>query len=114
MTLQLLLPRMNPLTRWQDFILPVGIISSVLVILVPLPDLTYQALRALWRKHRHPRLLFPNPVGSPERIRRATTHMDRGGTQAAMKTVVARCGMNKKSRSTRCDTVSPPICLSRD
>ncbi len=63
--------------------------------LVPLPDLTYRALRALWCKHRHPRLLFPNPVGSPERIRSATTHMDRGGTQAAMKAVVAQCGIKK-------------------
>jgi integrase/recombinase XerD len=65
--------------------------------LVPLPDLTYQALRALWRKHRHPRLLFPHPVGSPERIRKATTHMDRGGTQAAMKAVVLQCGIKKVS-----------------
>lgn len=32
--------------------------------------------------------LFPNAVGSAERIRTATTHMDRGGTQAAMKAVV--------------------------
>ena len=63
--------------------------------LVPLPDLTYQALRALWAKHRHPHWLFPSAVGSPERIRRATTHMDRGGTQAAMKAVVTQCGIKK-------------------
>jgi integrase/recombinase XerD len=61
--------------------------------LVPLPDLTYRALRALWCKHRHPRWLFPNAVSSLERIRRATTHMDRGGTQAAMKAVVTQCGI---------------------
>jgi integrase/recombinase XerD len=67
---------------------------------VPLPDLTCQALRALWRKHRNPCWLFPNAVGSPERIRRATTHMDRGGTQAAMKAVVEQCGIKKKSRFT--------------
>jgi len=67
---------------------------------VPLPDLTYHALRALWRKHRNPCLLFPNAVGAPERIRSATTHMDRGGTQAAMKAVVEQCGIKKKSRST--------------
>ena len=34
--------------------------------LVPLPDLTLKALRALWLKHRHPALLFPNPVGKAE------------------------------------------------
>jgi len=62
---------------------------------VPLPDLTYQALRALWCKHRNPCWLFPNAAGSPERIRSATTHMDRGGTQAAMKAVVDQCGIKK-------------------
>jgi integrase len=80
---------------------------------VPLPDLTYQALRALWCKHRNPSWLFPNAVGSPERIRNATTHMDRGGTQAAMKVVVAQCGIKKKSRSTRFATVLQLIYLKR-
>jgi integrase len=64
---------------------------------VPLPDLTYQGLRALWCKHRNPCWLFPNAVGSAELIRQATTHMDRGGTQAAMKAVVEQCGIKKKS-----------------
>ena len=45
--------------------------------LVPLPDLTLQALRALWVKHRHPYLIFPNAKGSLETIQQATTHMDR-------------------------------------
>ncbi|CAB1064150.1 hypothetical protein D1BOALGB6SA_8941, partial [Olavius sp. associated proteobacterium Delta 1] len=78
---------------------------------VPLPDLTYQALRALWCKHRNPCWLFPNPVGSHERIRSATTHMARGSAQAAMKAVVTQCGIKKKSRFTPYATVSPPICL---
>ncbi len=63
--------------------------------MVPLPDLTYGALRALWRKHRHPYLLFPNAIGSPERIQAAISHMDRGGVQSAMKIVVAECGFKK-------------------
>jgi integrase len=62
---------------------------------VPLPDLTYQALRALWCKHRNPCWLFPNAVGSPSRIQKAITHMDQGGTQAAMKAVVTQCGIKK-------------------
>ena len=78
--------------------------------LVPLPDLTYQALRALWSKHRNPQLLFPNAVGSPTRIRSATRHMDRGGAQAAMKAVVQHCGIKKKFLSILFDTVSRPIC----
>lgn len=80
---------------------------------VPLPDLTYRALRALWCKHRNPCWLFPNAVGSPERIRSAVTHMDRGGAQAAMKAVVDQCGIKKKSRFTPFATVLQPICLKR-
>jgi integrase/recombinase XerD len=80
---------------------------------VPLPDLTYQALRALWCKHRNPCWLFPNAVGSPEHIQKATTHMDRGGAQAAMKAVVTQCGIKKKSPFTPFATVSQPICSNR-
>jgi integrase/recombinase XerD len=80
---------------------------------VPLPDLTCHALRALWCKHRNPCWLFPNAVGSAERIRSATTHMDRGGAQAAMKAVVKQCGIKKKSRFTPCATVLQPIFLKK-
>ena len=76
---------------------------------VPLPELTYQALRVLWCKHRNPCWLFPNAVGSPEHITKATTHMDRGGAQAAMKAVVTQCGIKKKSISIPFVTVSPLI-----
>ena len=81
--------------------------------LVPLPDLTYRALRALWRKHRHPRLLFPSALGSLEQIAAATTHMDRGGAQGAMKAVVRTCGIKKKSRFTHSGMPSPRTCLNR-
>ena len=81
--------------------------------MVPLPDLTYQALQALWRKHRHPTLLFPNAVGSPERIRSAASHMDRGGAQLAMKAVVEECGIKKKYRSIHYAIASPPIYSNR-
>jgi len=64
--------------------------------MLPLPDLTLTALRKLWTKHRHPYLLFPNPVGSPERIQQAKTHMNQGGAQQAMKRVVEECGIKKK------------------
>ena len=80
--------------------------------LVPLPDLTLQALRALWTKHRHPNLIFPNATGSFERIQQATNHMDKGGAQKAMKVVVAECGIKKKSISTPFGTVSPLIYLN--
>ena len=80
--------------------------------LLPLPELTYSSLRALWLTHRHPTLLFPNANGSFETVRAATTHMDRGGTQTAMKTVVEECGIKKKSLSTRFATVSQPTSLN--
>jgi len=64
--------------------------------LVPLPDLTLLGLRALWSKHRHPKLIFPNAKGSLKTIQHATTHMDRGGAQKTMKIVVTECGIKKQ------------------
>lgn len=78
--------------------------------LVPLPDLTLKALRSLWLKHRHPVLLFPNPVGKAEHVQQATRHMDRGGAQSAMKAVVKDCGIKKKYRYTTCATALPLTC----
>ena len=80
--------------------------------LVPLPDLTLLGLRALWKKHRHPKLIFPNANGSLKTIQMATTHMDRGGTQKAMKVVVTECGIKKKFLYTPFDTVSLLISLN--
>lgn len=68
--------------------------------MVPLPDKTLHALRVLWCTHRHPRLLFPNAKGSMAEIQQATTHMNIGGTQNAMKVVVKECKIKKKFLST--------------
>jgi len=81
--------------------------------LVPLPDQTLVGLRELWKKHRHPMLIFPNANGSFETIRQAKTHMDRGGTQKAMNTVVSECGIKKKSPYIRFATVLPPTSLNK-
>jgi integrase/recombinase XerD len=81
--------------------------------LVPLPDVTLIGLRELWKRHRHPYLIFPNANGSFETIRKATTHMDRGGAQKAMKVVVGECGIKKKSPFTPCGTALPPIFLNK-
>jgi len=78
---------------------------------VPLPDATYQALRSFWATHRNPRLLFPAFVGSAERIRQATSHMDRGSVQKAVKVLLAECGIKKRFPFTPCDTVLPRTCL---
>jgi len=77
---------------------------------VPLPDATYQALRSFWATHRNPRLLFPAFVGSAERIRQATSHMDRGSVQKAVKVLLAECGIKKRFPSTPCATALPPTC----
>jgi integrase len=79
---------------------------------VPLPDFTLQALRTLWARHRHPRLIFPNAKGSLETIQKANTHMNNGGTWHAMKVAVSECGIKKKSISIHFATVLPHICLS--
>jgi integrase/recombinase XerD len=81
--------------------------------LVPLPDLALTGLRALWRRHRNPNLLFPNANGSMETIRKATTHMDRGGVQQAMKKIVDECGIKKKSLFTPFATAMPLIFSKR-
>jgi integrase/recombinase XerD len=81
--------------------------------LVPLPDLTLTGLRALWRRHRNPNLLFPNANGSMETIRKATTHMDRGGVQQAMKKIVDECGIKKKSLFIPFATAMPLIFSKR-
>lgn len=81
--------------------------------MVPLPDLTLMGLRELWQRHRHPEFLFPNAVGSFETIQKAKSHMDRGGTQNAMKAVVAECGIKKKSLYIPCATALRPICLKK-
>ncbi len=81
--------------------------------LVPLPDLTLAGLRELWRKHRHPFLLFPNASGSPETIRKAKSHMDRGGAQKAMRIVVTECGIKKKYLYIPCVTVLQHTCLNK-
>ena len=67
--------------------------------LLPLPNLTLQALRHLWARHHNPVWLFPNAVGSAERMQQATSHMDRGGTQKAVKAIIHACGIKKSLHS---------------
>ena len=80
---------------------------------VPLPEVTYQGLQALWAKHRHPLFIFPNTSGSFEEIRNVTTSMTRRSTQKALRAILVDCGVKKRSRHTRCAIVSGPICTNR-
>ena len=63
---------------------------------VPLPQATLDALRAFWKTHQNPTMIFPNQRGTPETIRTATVPMDREGAQQAMKAAVKDCGIKKK------------------
>jgi len=56
--------------------------------------------------HKDRMLLFPNPAGRAD-IQLATSHMDRGGPQGAMKALVKDCGIKKKYPSTACAIVMP-------
>jgi len=77
--------------------------------LVPLPDTTLMLLRRFWRLHRNPVLLFPNRKLGLKGARLATTPMDTGGVQAAMRKVITTCGLKKILLRIPCDTVMRPI-----
>ncbi|MES9902699.1 MAG: site-specific integrase [Sedimenticola sp.] len=60
---------------------------------VPITDVLLKMLRQWWKEHRNPKLIFPNPVGGPERMSTTTRPMHVGGVQAAMRATVADCGI---------------------
>jgi len=80
--------------------------------LLPLPDLTLRALRTLWSSHHHDTLLFPSPPKKHQSIKEITKHMDRGGTQKAVREIISSCKIKKKYRSTVYDTVLPHTYLN--
>lgn len=71
---------------------------------VPLPAATLQTLRRFWQEHRNPELLFPNRHGGLLAAGRASTPLDRGGVQRALRQVALECGIKKKSAHTACAT----------
>ena len=60
---------------------------------VPLPKLILNALRAFWRHHRNPQLLFPNPS---DNIALTRTPMNRNSVQSAFKAVLQTCGIHRQ------------------
>lgn len=77
--------------------------------LVPLPANTLAMLRAFWAVHRHPELLFPSRQRGLKQAHLATTHMDQGGVQQALRQVVAEIGLKKELARTVYAIVMPPI-----
>ena len=68
--------------------------------LVPLPAQTLAVLREFWKVHRNPVLLFPSRQKGLAGAASATTHMDRGGVQQALRQVTADIGLKKELRRT--------------
>jgi integrase/recombinase XerD len=75
--------------------------------LVPLPQQTLLALRRFWAEHRNPHLIFPNRQGGLAGAGRATTALDRGGVQQALRRVIEQCGFKKGLHLTACATAMP-------
>jgi site-specific recombinase XerD len=63
---------------------------------VPLPEITLLALRAYWKVHRNPVMLFPNQRGDTNFKRTTLSHMDRGGTQGALKAALLDVNIQKR------------------
>ena len=66
--------------------------------LVPLPARTLNVLREFWNVHRNPVLLFPSRQTGLIGASSATTHMDRGGVQQALRQVTEQIGLKKELR----------------
>ena len=62
---------------------------------VPLPEATLRALRAYWKVHRNPRLLFPNASNRYKSLAEADTAADRSVVQYAFKDAARAAGINK-------------------
>lgn len=59
-----------------------------------LPNAALFSLRAYWKTHRNPRLLFPAGKAQEER-HSALVHMDRGGVKKSFKAIVKSCNIKK-------------------
>ena len=77
--------------------------------LVPLPAQTLAVLREFWKAHRNPVLMFPNRQKGLGGASCATTHMDRGGVQQALRQVTADIGLKKELRRIACAIPMQPI-----
>lgn len=76
---------------------------------VPLPQSTLTVLRRHWAVHRHPSLLFPNRKGGLKRAHLASTPLDGGGVQRALRAACASCGLKKEFHRTVYATATPRI-----
>lgn len=64
---------------------------------MPLPAATLSVLRRFWATHRNPELMFPNRHGGLAGARQASTPLERGGVQKALRRVALECGLKKEA-----------------
>jgi integrase len=76
---------------------------------VPLPAATLSVLRRFWSTHRNPQLLFPSRKAGRAGAATATSTLDRGSIQLALRRVVSEVGLKKTSPLTACATAMQPI-----
>jgi integrase len=76
---------------------------------VPLPRATLLTLRRHWALHRNPVLLFPNRQAGRKKAHLATTPLDAGGIQQALRIVIEQCGLKKELLHTVYVTAMPHI-----
>ena len=67
---------------------------------MPLPAQTLAVLREFWKVHRNPVLMFPSRQKGLAGASGATTHMDRGGVQQALRQVTADIGLPRRGSCT--------------
>lgn len=67
--------------------------------LVPLPEKTLHVLRSFWTVHRHPHFLFPSRKRGLKNAHLVNQPLDRGGIQAAMKSVTRDLDIKKNLMS---------------
>ena len=75
---------------------------------VPLPEAALSVLRRFWQTHRNPSLLFPGRRGGLQAAATATTTLDRGSIQAALRRVAGEIGLKKTSPPTAFATAMQP------
>ena len=75
---------------------------------VPLPETTLSVLRRFWLTHRNPQLLFPSRLRGLAGAGAATSTLDRGTIQLALRRVVTDIGLKKTSPPTACATAMQP------
>lgn len=63
--------------------------------IVPISDLALSVLRKFWLTHQNPHLIFPNRARGLSKAYRATSPLDRGGVQKALKAVIKNIGLKK-------------------